>query len=74
MIRNAVRRFLNRRRRCVCGRYAMPGIGAYTTQVGGVLHRVDGPCFVCDGYGRPAGSSGTETSVEGCPADTRGDR
>jgi hypothetical protein len=34
------------------------------------------PCFWCEGtgVGGPAGSSGTATSVEGCPADTRGDR
>jgi hypothetical protein len=37
-------------RKCVCGEWRLRG---GTVEVGGVKHRLDGPCFHCDAYGEP---------------------
>jgi hypothetical protein len=39
-------------RRCVCQGYPHRFAGG-TVELGGVLHRTDGPCYLVDAYGQP---------------------
>jgi len=50
VIVNRVRYWL-RARRCTCRGYPHRFAGG-TVEIGGVLHRTDGPCYPCDEYGR----------------------
>lgn len=38
--------------RCTCRAWPHRIEGG-TVQVGGVVHQVNGPCYLCDTYGRP---------------------
>jgi len=45
-------RYWLRARRCTCRGYPRRFAGC-TVQIGGMVHRINAPCYLCDTYGRP---------------------